>query len=41
MPTFSKYKPKFKNELHEIIQKEIDELEEGLQVLKMGLASLT
>ena len=39
MPTFTKYKPKTEKELHEIIHREIEELEEGLQVLKYEFAS--
>ena len=39
MPTFTKYKPKTEKELHEIIHREIEELEEGLQVLKYEFAT--
>jgi predicted transport protein len=38
MTTFTKYKPKSEKELHEIIQKEIEELEKGLTVLKYEFA---
>ncbi len=41
MPTFRKYIPKSEKELHTIIEKDLDSLEEGLELLKyeMGLGT--
>ena len=38
MPTLTKRVPKSEKELHGIIEKEIDALEEGLEVLKYEFA---
>ena len=39
MPTFKKYEPSDEKELHDIIGKELDALEEGLTLVKYELHS--
>ena len=41
MATFKKYKPKSEKELHHIIEKELDSLEEGLELLKYEMGTGT
>lgn len=39
IPTLKKYKPKNEKELHDIIEKELDSLDEGLKILKYEFAT--
>ena len=41
MATFQKYKPKNEKELHSIIEKELDSIEEGLELLKYEMGTGT